>query len=182
MLLDSDLVLKKSLDLKTFIREHGKIEWKYLQFQDDPSNAVFTVWKKACEDSNLTPKINHYMSNGFPFIFTRTSLEEAANKFIEMHNCDYEGYCHNRCGHHNINVDDRVCDIFTTLSNIFTEFEYLGFYCHTFSNDYNFITTPYCLMDSQHDREDDSSYFIQYWSHGGITDDYKNKIKQILQI
>ena len=130
-------------------------------------------------------KIKKYdlnLKNLFYFIFTRNSLEEAANKFIEMHNCDYQGYCHNRCGHYNISVDDKVCDIFTTLSKIFTEFEYLGFYCHTFSNDYNFITTPRCLMDSQHDRDDDISYFIQYWSHGGITDDCKNKIKQILQI
>ena len=179
--LDSDLLLKKPLNLNSLLREDGKIEWKYLRKEDDPGNQVFNVWKKACEDATRTPKTVHYMSNGFPFIFTIKSLDEAANHFRNLHNCDYEGYCHNRCGHENIRVDDSTIDVFDRLSRVFTEFEYLGYFCHHFSNDYVFTTTPYCRMDAQFQKDNNDSYFIQNWSHGGLNEQNLQKIKQILQ-
>ena len=182
LFLDSDLLLKKSLNCSSLIRVDGKIEWRYLRKEDDPNNEVFNVWKKAYEDSTKTPKTVHYMSNGFPFIFTRQSLECAANKFKNIHNCDYDRYCHNRCISENIRVEDQTTVVFNRLSRVFTEFEYLGYYCHNFSDDYVFITTPYCLMDSQFQKERPDSYFIQYWSHGGLSSQIVQKIKEILQL
>jgi glycosyltransferase involved in cell wall biosynthesis len=180
VLLDSDLLLKKPLNFKYFLKENGKIEWKYLSKHDDTFNSVFTVWNKACEDSNKCPKNEHYMSNGFPFIFTRNSLEEAADKFEQMHNCDYETYCWSRCDNEGVKVDDKTTDKFHKLCQVFTEFEYLGFYCHHYSSDYIFTKTPYCRMDAQFQKNDDESYFIQNWSHGGINEEILNLITKIL--
>jgi hypothetical protein len=182
ILLDSDLILQKPLNLNSLIGNDGKIEWKYLRKEDNLFNSVFTVWDKACVDSNKCPKNEHYMSNGFPFIFTRQSLENAEQKFIEMHNCDYDTYCDNRCGHFNIKVEHSITDNFHKLSQIFTEFEYLGFYCHNYSDDYIFTVTPYCKMDAQFQNYNNDSYFIQNWSHGGITEKTLQQIKDILDI
>jgi hypothetical protein len=180
IILDSDLLLKQNLNFNSLIREDGKIEWKYSRIEDNNHalEPVFIVWKKACEDSNLCPKKNHYMSNGVPFIFTRNSLVNASKKFIELHNCDYETYCYNRC-HNKINIEEPVTNIFNQLSEIFTEYEYLGFYCHHFSNDYIFTIKPNCQLTEE---EKINSPFIIMWSHGGITDEIKQKIFSILDI
>ena len=61
--------------------------------------------------------------NGFPFVFTRNSLEEAANKFIEIHGCDYDTYCNNRCYNQGIIVEELTTHIFDKLSQVFTEFD-----------------------------------------------------------
>lgn len=180
VLLDSDLILKTKLNLESFIKEDGKLEWFYLKKEDDPRNQVFTVWKKAVEESTKSPQNIHYMSNGFPFIFTKKSLEDAAEKFIEFHNCDYEGYCENRCGHENIKVGDSTKDNFGKLSRVWTEFEYLGFYCHHYSNDYTFIPTNYCKMRDQFQNTNANSYFVQYWSHGGLDNNIRNQISNLL--
>jgi hypothetical protein len=182
VMLDSDLLLHKCLNLNELINENGKIVWKYLKREDDPNNRVFTVWDKAVRESTLSPVINHYMSNGFPFIFTTESLKEAANKFFELHNCDYDSFCQNRCGHENIRVEDSVTDIFDKLSKIFSEFEYLGYFCNNFSNDYIFTPTSVCLMDKQHKQLSDSSYFIQNWSYEGLNDETMKIINSILDI
>ena len=181
ILLDSDLILKKSLNLNSLLRPNGKIEWFYLKKEDNPSHEVFTVWKKACEDSTRTPKTVHYMSNGFPFIFTKQSLEDASNKFKELHNCDYDAYCHNRCGHEGIRVEDSTTANFAKLSRVFTEFEYLGWYCHHFSNDYIFTPTKICRMDAQFQKENPESYFVQNWSHGGLDKEITKNINKIIQ-
>jgi hypothetical protein len=181
VLLDCDLLLKKPLNLETFIK-NGKIDWYYLELEDDPTRPFFSVWKKACEDSNMVEKTKHYMSNGFPFIFTRKSLEEAANKFIEMHNCDYDSYCKSRCDALEIYVPDKVRDIFYKLSQVFSEFEYLGHFCHHYSNDYIFYKTPYCKMEAQNDPNEPDSYFIQNWSHGGISDQKRKDMEKIIKM
>jgi hypothetical protein len=181
ILLDSDLILQKYLDVKSLIRENGKIEWKYLRIEDAPNNPVFKVWKKACEDSNKIPKNTHYMSNGFPFIFTRDSLEKAAHRFNEVHGCNYDTYCNKRCNDENIRVEESTNSIFNKLSTVFTEFEYLGFFCHYYSLDYIFTTTPYCKIEFQDANKNNyDSYFIQYWSHGSISNEILNKINNIL--
>ena len=120
------------------------------------------------------------MSNGFPFIFTKKSLEGAAVKFIEFHNCDYETYCENKCGHENIKVGDSTKDNFGKLSRIWTEFEYLGFYCHYYSNDYIFTHTNYCKMKEQFQNPNANSYFVQYWSHGGLDQNIRNQISNLI--
>jgi len=181
IILDSDLILKEPLDCEKLIQEDGKIPWKYLKIEESEDKTVFNVWKKACEDSTFTPKNVHYMSNGFPFVFTRKSLEGAANKFKELHNCDYDEYCKIRCDVENIRVEHVVKDTFFKLSRVFTEFEYLGYYCHHFSNDYMFSTTPVCKMALQSNPNNPDSYFIQNWSHGGIDETKKNEINNIIR-
>ena len=176
ILLDSDLILKKKLNVESFIKQNGKIEWFYLEKENDPKNDVFTVWKKAVEDSTRVPQTIHYMSNGFPFIFTRKSLEDAANKFIEINGCDYEKYCGDRCYYEGINVSDRITTIFNKLSRIWTEFEYLGFYCHKYSADYIFTPTKHCRMKNQFRNSNTDAFFVQYWSHESLDDSLKNKI------
>jgi FkbM family methyltransferase len=183
IVLDSDLLLQKPLNFNSLIREDGKIEWKYLRIQDEPMNVNFKVWKKACEDATKVPKTIHYMSNGFPFIFTTESLKNGANNFKELHNVDYEAYCHKRCENENIKVEELTTNVFDKLSNVFTEFEYIGYYCHYFSDDYIFTPTPVCLMENQTKINNIiDSYFIQNWSYGGINDGILEKIKNILEI
>ena len=180
VILDSDLLLHKPLNLQIFIKENGKIDWKYLKIEDNPNYNVFSTWKTAYEDSTFTPKNFHYMSNGFPFVFTKRSLEAAANKFIEMHYYDYDAYCKIRCEIFHIQINDIASHIFDRMSSVFTEFEYLGFFCHNFSDDYNFIHTPICMMNSQFRKFDTESFFIQNWSHSEITEDIKKNINSII--
>ena len=163
VILDSDLILKKNLNLQFFIKENGKIEWKYLKIEDRPDYEVFRIWKKAFEDSTFTTKNVHYMSNGFPFVFTKKSLEEAAVKFMEMHKCDYDYYCKQKCENLEIQLNDNPACIFDKISSIFTEFEYLGFFCHHYSDDYIFKNTTTCLMDSQFQKFNTDSFFVQNW-------------------
>jgi hypothetical protein len=181
VILDSDVLLTRKLNFNEYIKENGKIEWHYLKIEDEPNNEAFCVWKKACEDSNKTVKNIHYMSNGFPFVFTRRSLEDAANKFIKTHYCDYDTYCKNRCISSDIRIDDSILKTFNNkLSLVFTEFEYIGYYCHHYSSDYTFITTPYCRMSSQLKKINPKIPFVQSWTHHGITPETAGVINQVL--
>jgi hypothetical protein len=175
VILDCDLLLKEHLNLNYFIQNNGKIRWRYLKKEDDPDCVVFSVWKQAYEDSTLQKQNVHYMANGFPFIFTKESLKNANLKFIQMHRVDYHDYCKKRLLKYKskVNANLTTCQAFDYLKNVFEEFEYLGFYCHNFSDDYIFI--------SSNDFTDFKSFFIQNWSHGGITEDIKNTINDILK-
>jgi len=181
IILDSDLILKQKLNCSHFIKDDGKIEWFYLKKEDDPTNVVFNVWKTAYEDSTYTKQKNHYMSNGFPFVFTKKSLENAHNKFIELHKCNYDQYCKQRCILYKIPIHVKITDAFPKLSKIFEEFEYLGFFCHNYSDEYNFLTTKELLMKKQLQQINNHSFFIQNWSHGGITPKILNEINAILE-
>jgi len=180
IILDSDLLLKKLLNFDNLLN-NNKIEWHYLKKESDPTNVVFNVWKKAVEDSTLREQNIHYMSNGFPFLFTKQSLHDADNYFIHKHNCNYDTYCKKRCEHLKIDVNKKTTDIFENLSKIFTEFEYLGHYFHNFSSDYTFIKTKHCKMKEQCQNFNTSSYFIQNWSHGNITNEIRNNIINLLK-
>ena len=85
VILDSDLFLRQYLNFKNFIREDGKIQWKYSKIEDNNNHLHqnFTVWKNAFESITLSKQNVHYMSNDVPYIFTRESLENASKKFIE---------------------------------------------------------------------------------------------------
>ncbi len=107
------------------------------------------------------------MENHFPFIFTKQSLIDADLKFKKLHNIDYDGYCKNRLT--GIGISEKILDIFPRLAEVFEEFEYLGWYCHNFSDDYIFI-----------EESSSNSSFKQYWSHGGITKNIKNEIESNL--
>jgi len=179
LLVDSDLILKKFFNPLNMIK-NDKIEWAYLPIENDPNNHVFNVWKTAYKNITKSEKTVHYMSNGFPFIFTKKSMEEASDKFIELNNMSYEEYCYKRCTEENICINQSTKDIFGKLSTIFTEFEYIGFFCHHFSQDYIFYPIQKCKMAEQCENYDTKSYFIQNWSHGGLNENIKNKIQSIL--
>jgi hypothetical protein len=180
LLLDSDLLLKKPFNPLNMIKNE-KIEWAYLPIENDPNNHVFSVWKTAYKNITKLEKNVHYMSNGFPFIFTKKSMEEAYNKFIELNGMSYEDYCLKRCTEENININQSTKEIFGKLSTIFTEFEYIGFFCHHFSQDYIFYPIQKCKMSEQCENYNTESYFIQNWSHGGMNENIKSKIQSILE-
>jgi hypothetical protein len=177
MILDSDCILYKKLNCEAVLQDN-KIDWYYISKQYEKNNEAFTVWKKAVEDSTRQPFNSYYMANGFPFVFTRQSLENAANKFKQLHGCDYDAYCYNRC-HNKINPNARIIDVFPLLATIFEEFEYLGYYCQNFEKEfYNFI-----LIRTGNEKSNSNSYsnyFKQYWSHGGLTKETINEIRKIL--
>jgi len=168
MILDCDCILKRPLCASDY--SGAPIEWRYLKKQDEPSNVVWSVWKKAFEDSTQKAQEVHYMANGFPFMFTTRSLAEAHEYFIKLHGCDYDTWCKNRMK--GIDISGKITSLFSVLSKIFEEFEFLGYYCHTFSKEYTFVTTT-----APSTKKD---YLIQHWSHGGITPDIKAQIEGIL--
>lgn len=180
LLLDSDLILKKPFDPLSLVK-NGKINWDYLPIENDPNNIVFSVWKIAFKNITKSEKNVHYMSNGFPFIFTKKSMEDASNKFIELHGMSYEEYCLKRCTEENISINQSTTDVFTKLTTIFSEFEYIGFFCHHFSLEYEFCPIKKCKMEEQHENYNTESYFIQNWSHGGLNETKKYKIQSILE-
>ena len=61
------------------------------------------------------------------------------------------------------------------MAKIFTELEWLGYYCHNFSEDY--IFKPIELNNKNKNKK---NILIQFWSHGGLTNDIKKQIETIL--
>jgi hypothetical protein len=180
IILDSDVILKQYILFSSLLTHDNKINWYYLD-QKDENNIVFSVWKEAVEKSTHQEFNKYYMMTSFPFILTRSSMEKAATKFKELNNCDYEDYCYNQCHHSNIDVELSTTSQFDKLNKIFTEFEFIGFYCHTHSSDYNFI----CYHDAVKNNtliNYGNIYCKQFWSHGGLNDEIRNEIKQILNI
>jgi hypothetical protein len=178
IIMDSDVILKTNLLFSNLLTFDNKINWYYLD-QNDDNNNVFSVWKEAVEKSTHTVFDKYYMMTTFPFILTKKSMEQASIKFEELNNCSYEDFCFRQCHELNLNIEASTTSLFDKLSKIFTEFEYLGFYCYHYSRDYNFI--------SYHDAVKNSclvnygtNYCKQYWSHGGITDEIRNELKTIL--
>jgi hypothetical protein len=161
VILDSDNIINTSINFKDLIEPTGKIEWYYLDTIPKDSNLI--VWKEAYETMTKTKQNVHYMANGFPFIFTKKSLLEAYNKFIEIHGIDYNTFCKTRCEIYNIKIEDSISGIkgrFIDMAKVFEEFEWIGYYCHHFSKDY--IFKPVELKTKK-------SILIQFWSHNGLT-------------
>lgn len=179
VIIDSDTIFNVDCNMKDYILPSGKIEWYY--WTNLPKYTDIRVWKDAYESMTKTEQLIYYMANGFPFVFTAESMKGAYNKFIEMHNIDYNTFCINGCLKYKINVNEPISDDpisgkkgrFLDLAKIFEEFEWLGYYCHNFSEDYVFISTEYGNAKNR---------TTQFWSHGGITDDIKNKIEKILDV
>jgi hypothetical protein len=175
VILDSDNIFKKSFNMRDLINKEGKIEWLYSTKESDPTNKVWTIWKKSYEDMTNTKQNVHFMSNGFPFVFTRDSMEKADKYFRFIHNMSYSDFCKQRLNNNNINITDKITDKFITLATIFEEFEWLGFYCSKNNlQDYIF------LQEKTNNSREVSSKIIQYWSHGGITSDIKKEILSLL--
>jgi hypothetical protein len=177
VILDSDLILYQKLNFYNLLVDN-KIIWYYIDKKDDADNVAFSVWKTAVENSIKHSFDTEYMLS-CPFIFNRKSLEDAANKFIEIHQADYETYCYNKCNNLNIDIETPITSIFDILSTIFTEFEYLGFYCHHYSNDYIFFSYYKSIKNNTLNNYS-TNYFKKYWSHGGINNEISNEINCIL--
>jgi hypothetical protein len=58
--------------------------------------------------------------------------------------------------------------------------EYMGYYCHQYSPDYIFIPTSYCRIESQMRKMNPELYFMQNWSHGGIDENSRAIINNVL--
>lgn len=169
---DSDNIFTNPLNCIDLVKGE-KIEWIYItdsmaEFKDD---AVWKIWKRAYEDMTKTIQDKCFMANGFPFIFTRSSLEEASNKFISMHGVDYSEFCKKKLSDLHMEKNAKIVNSFFTLATVFTELEWIGFFCFTYSSDYNFVL--------KHNQE--TKHFIkQYWSHSGVTEQIQNEILSIL--
>ena len=175
VILDSDTVFTKNYDMGDLIRADGKIEWIYSMKTVNSTGPEWVVWKKAYEDMTNTPQNIHFMSNGFPFIFTRESLEKAEQAFKSRHRMDYNEFCLKRLKSKNIKISDKITDNFPILATIFEEFEWLGYYCKNNSSDYVFL-------DNTNNSRNIWSVLKQHWSHGGITKEIKNELETTLGI
>jgi hypothetical protein len=170
-IIDCDNIFNVEFNIKDLIEPSGKIIWRYTNTINEAK-----VWRESYENMTKTPQNIHYMANRFPFVFTTKSMSDAYTKFQEMHGVDYDTFCNNGCNKYNIRVEDPINGIngrFLDLAKIFEEFEWLGYYCHNFSEDYIFISDK-SIMSNKPCR------LIQYWSHGGLTPDIKKQIEDIL--
>uniref|UniRef100_A0A6C0KPB1 Nucleotide-diphospho-sugar transferase domain-containing protein n=1 Tax=viral metagenome TaxID=1070528 RepID=A0A6C0KPB1_9ZZZZ len=173
VILDSDLLFQEDLNLKDLIEPSGKIKWYYNNNISEVAEE--RVWKIAYESMTKTKQDFYYMANNFPFVFTKKSMEEASIKFRQIHGIDYNNYCLNRCINYNIQISDSIRERFCDLAQIFEEFEWLGYYCHNFSDEYIFIPQEFRNLSTR-------PKIMQFWSHGGLTSDIKNQIENILDI
>jgi hypothetical protein len=175
VIFDSDNIVKDYLDLNSLVGDNGKITWVYSNKLDSPTNIEWVVWKKAYEEMTKTKQDIHFMTNSFPFIFTRDSLEKAEHLFKAIHNKGYSDFCKDRLNRRKISKTDSIKKAFPMLAEVFEEFEWLGFYCKKYSNDYIFINNKEGINPAK-------DKIIQYWSHGGLTDDIRREIDKIIQI
>jgi hypothetical protein len=175
--LDTNVLLKNNFDFNLFIRKDRKIKRNYLKIEDEPNNPVFSIWSKACQETNLCPKKTHYTIGG-TFVFTKKSIEEAAIKFKQLHNCDYEDFCCNRCNNIQLCGEDTFVNAFNKITTIFSVIEYLSYHCHSFSNDYAFKKQTNYDTPSQEKNE---ISFIQNLSQDINNGQYSETISQIVK-
>ena len=168
-ILDSDTIFYTPFNIKERLAG-DKIVWIYgNDLQPDSSEKI---WETAYRIMTKQEQNVHYMINGFPFILTATSMKDAYDKFVEMHGCDYNTFCRREMMKYNIKINDPIVERFPDFTKVFEEFEWLGFYCHHFSNDYNFI--PRNMSNPKY-------VLAQYWSHGGLNDEIKKEIESWLK-
>lgn len=171
VIVDSDVIFNKEYTPKLKLLDN-KIIWN-ISIKDNLNNneCQWSVWEKSVENMTKASMNIYYMANGFPFVIKRTTLVDAYNKFIDLHNIDYDTFCKNHLILNNIKSTDFILNIFPKLATIFEEFEFIGWYAQNFTNDYIFIN----------DQSKNTNNYKQYWSHGGLTNDIKNEILSILQ-
>lgn len=165
---DSDVIFKKEYSPKCRIDPAtNKIIWNILRKDATSSKSeAWRVWEKAVQRMTNEPMTTYYMYNAFPFVVKRSTLEKAYNKFVEIHKKDYDTFCEQLLHHtYKIYCQDKISDTFTTLSTIFEEFEYLGWFSEKYTNEYVFVNGP----NTTHS-------VTQFWSHGGLTDAIRKEI------
>jgi len=163
---DSDCIFTDKYEFSNLINSNGNPYW---YITNDVDNNGITVWKDVVKDMTFNDMKYYYMYNAFPFIIKTSTLKLANDKFIQLHNKTYDEFVKERLNKYRIkNEDDIVCN-FYKLSKIFTEFEFIGFIAHNFTNDYEFI------LNNRNKKN-----LKQFWSHGGISNEIKNELNSIL--
>jgi hypothetical protein len=169
-IIDCDVIFKDFFDLSKLMDEEGKIYFTYSKKTMGSNGPEWIVWKKSFEEMTKTNQDVHFMTNGFPFTFTRKSMEDAAKHFEIMHNKNYSDFCIERLNIRGLNVEANIVKNFRSLAEVFEEFEWLGFYCKNYSNEYIFSDQYNFIRPSTK----------QFWSHGSITNEIMDEITQIL--
>lgn len=134
-----------------------RICYSYVPFaHGDPNWLIYRTWQTAYEAMTLEPQKDYFLANDFPHLFTRKSLENACNKFIELHGKDYEEFAKERCA-----VDPSFTQLqkFDELCKVFIDFEYLGWFCLKYEETYRFT--------KKSKQEFLKFGCINHWSHGG---------------
>ena len=169
MYMDSDVIFSDNYTPKSVIEEN-KIKWFIQKRNEHNYNVDFwLVWEKSVEKMTNDKMSVFYMSNEFPFILKRETIEKAYHKFIEIHGVDYNTFCKDLLDLNNVKVNDSIVDNFLTMATIFEEFEYLGWYSSNFTDDYIFT-----------EERDYQIFKKQFWSHGGLTEEIEVEIKKML--
>jgi hypothetical protein len=169
--IDSDVIFDKiySPNIKKI---NDKLIWNIcVKDENNKNECQWNVWEKSVINMTKSPMNIYFMANGFPFVIKKQTLIDCYNKFIELHNEDYNSFCKKHTLLQNIITTDTVLNVFTRCSSIFEEFEYLGWYAYNFTTDYIFIN----------DQSKNTNNFKQYWSHGGISDNINQEILKILE-
>lgn len=170
---DSDVIFKSEYTPKlTF--ENNKINWYTLRKNSSNSNETFwSVWEEALKKMTKQDTKISYMHNSFPFVVKKDTLVKAYNKFLELHSMDYHTFCKFYLDKFHILPSMPISGPngkFKQMSQIFEEFEFIGWYADNFTNDYNFLDV----------NTKNRNYIIQHWSHGGLTSEIEENIKYIL--
>ena len=166
--IDSDCIFTNKYELSKLINNNGKPYW---YFTNDVHNSGCLVWSDVVKAMTNSEMKYYYMYNAFPFIVETSTLKIANEKFIEMHGKTYEEFARERIANYNIRVEDNIVNTFDKLSKVFSEFEYIGFIAHNFTNQYEFIL-------NNRNKEN----LKQFWSHGGINNEILTELDQTIKI
>ena len=151
-IVESDIIFKHRFHINDLVATtNKKLQWTY--WDNLPEDSEVKIWKKA------------------------------SAKFQEMHGMDYDSWCAKGCKENNIAINAPLLgpnSMFSKITTIFEEFEWLGFFCHHFSNDYVFLPTT-ATHHWSHKNKNVSPHCVQFWSHGGITPEIEAQIKQLLK-
>lgn len=161
--IDSDCIFTKRCDLSQLLNTDGKPYWH----MTDEAEAI-PIWREVVENMTQNEMKYYYMYNSFPFVIKTSTLKIANDHFIKVHKKTYEEYVKERIANNGISVNDNIVNNFFKLSKVFTEFEYIGYIAHNFTNDYEFLL-------NQRNKEE----VKQFWSHGGITDEIKKELNDL---
>lgn len=157
--IDSDCIFTGQYNFSSLLNSNMKPYW---YITDDIKNYGIPTWHEAVKNMTCQDMKYYYMYNTFPFVIKTSTLKLAQDKFYEIHGKTYEEFVQSRL---NLNIEANIVDNFYSLSRIFTEFEYIGYIAHNFTDDYEFILgTP------------NKTNITQYWSHGGINDEIRLKL------
>lgn len=174
LIMDCDVIIKDFFKIESFLNKDGKINWFYLNKNEYNCNdSQWSVWEKSIMNMVNENMDRFYMYNSFPFLFKKETLKNADDKFSSMHNITYNEFCKKKLNELGVSIDDPITGTngqFVKMASIFEEFEYLGWYSYNHTNDYNFIEGP-SKLDIR----------CQFWSHGGLTDEIREKIEEILK-